>query len=173
MTLRYTDDSDRAYGVAGMTVSMVLFDGEPYLAAVSLDNPVGDSVEFTPAFGFSGNPRLTASLAWRELKGRFELTTAMLMGNAICRAYVGQSTAMPAEMSRQLRDIVRSEGRQTCSLDDDEIDIIYNRLHRYLDRVFTHSGVSTLTRRLAQLLMERRRLSAGEVIEFLQPLNSM
>lgn len=171
--LRYRDETDRAYGIAGMAISLVLWDGEPYLASLSLDNPVGSSIEFTPIFGFNGNPRLTASLAWRELLKQFELSVAMIMGNVICRSYLGSSTSLSADKTSALRDVVRSEGKEFCSLDDDESDIVYNKTYRYLDRVFSHSGVSGLVEELAGSLKLRRRLSASEVFEILSALNRM
>ena len=171
--LRYADDTDRAYGVAGMAISLVLWDGEPLLASASLDRAVGSALDFTPAFGFSGNPRYTASLAWRQLLKQYEMVTAMIMGNALCRAYVGSSQPLSSAMGFELLDAIRAEGREACSLDDDEIDIIFNKTHRYLDRVFAHSGVSTLARSLADNLLTRRTMTASEVFDILAELNRM
>lgn len=39
--LRYTDETDRCYGAAGMAISLVVFDGEDILSAISLDGPEG------------------------------------------------------------------------------------------------------------------------------------
>ena len=171
--LKYADEEDRAYGVAGMTIAMMLWDGEPFLASVNLDNPVGRSIEFTPSFGFSGNPRFMASLAWREHLKQFELISAMIMGNTICRSYVRRSTPLSSDISSALRSFISEEGRQVCSLEDDEIEIIYNKTRRYLDRVFTHSGVTALARNFADTLHHRRQLSAAEVFDILSALNRM
>ena len=171
--LKYIDEDDRAYGVAGMTIALVLWDGEPYLSAINIDNPVGSSVVFTPSFGFSGNPRMLASLAWREILRQFELTAAMIMGNAICRSYLGEGMSLNSDVNQNLRAIIHKEGMEICSLESDEIDIIYNKTLRYLDRVFTHAGVSGLARDLASALKQRRHLSASEVFEILSALNHM
>lgn len=168
--LRYVDESDRAYGVTGMAIALTLWDGEHYLAAVSLDNPVGESIEFTPAFGFSGNPRMTASLAWREVLKQFELSAAMLMGNAMCRAYVGSSSPVSSSVASQLRAVLRAQGAEICQLDDDETDIIYNKTQRYLDRVFTHTAVASVAHDFAAALMARRRLSSGDVFDLLSEI---
>lgn len=172
-TLQYRDGNDRAYGVAGMAVSLVLWDGEPFLAAISLDNPVGESIEFTPAFGFSGNPRMTASIAWREIAKQFELSTAMIMGNVMCRSYIVASQPLSVEEKNVLRDIILQEGNTSCSLEADEVDRLFNKTYRYLDRVFSHSGVAGLVHNLARTLNERRRMSALEVFEILDDLNRM
>lgn len=39
--LRYTDETDRCYGAAGMAISLVVYDGEEMLSAISLDGPRG------------------------------------------------------------------------------------------------------------------------------------
>lgn len=171
--LRYKDETDRAYGVAGMTIAMVLWDGESYLASVSLDTPIGNSIEFTPAFGFSGNPRLMASLAWRELLKQYEMISAMLMGNALCRSSVYGATSMNSEKKQALQALIKEEGHERCSLEDDEIELIYTRILRNLDRAFSHPGVAGLARSLAETLQRRRRLTASEVFEILEVLNRM
>ena len=168
--LQYSDDTDRAYGVTGMTIALMLWNGDQYLAEINIDNPVGSGIQFTPAFGFSGNPRLTATLAWRELFHQFELSAAMIMGNAYCRSYVGKSTPVADEVIAELQDLLRAEGRETCDLEHDEVDIVYKKTHRYLDRVFTHVGVTSMARDFARELMVRRKLSAGEVSDLLSDL---
>lgn len=173
LSLRYIDETDRSYGIAGMTIALALWDGEPYLASISIDRPVGESLKFTPAFGYSRNPRLMASLAWREHLKMFELTAAMIMGNAMCRAYVGDSTSLNTRTADDLRAVIREEGLEACALDSDETDLIFNKTQRYLGRVFTHSGVSALARSLATELRNRRNLSASEVFDILEALNNM
>ncbi|MCH5219208.1 MAG: hypothetical protein J1F20_01465 [Muribaculaceae bacterium] len=171
--IRYTDEKDRAYGVAGMALALVIWDGRSYLASLSLDNPVGDSVTFSPAFGFAGNPRLSASLAWGELLRQFEISTAMLVGNVMCRAYVYRSTSLAADTADSLRLMIRSHGHDSCSLDEDESDIVFNKTRRYLDRVFTHSGVAQIARHLADTLAANRSLTANEVLDILAPLDNL
>jgi len=159
--------------MAGMAIALVLWDGEPMLAALSIDNPAGNGIEFTPAFGFAGNPRLTASLAWHELLKQYELSAAMIMGNAICRAYVGNSHPLSSATAASLRALIRDEGREVCQLEDDEIETVYNKTFRYLDRVFTHGGVTELARAFARKLADRRRMTAAEVFDELAALSQM
>lgn len=171
--LTYADETDRTYGMAGTAIALVLWDGEPMLAAVSLDNPAGSGIEFTPIFGFAGNPRLTASLAWRELIKQFELSSAMIMGNAMCRAYVGNSRPLSSATTAALRALIRDEGREVCQLEDDEIEMVYNKTFRYLDRVFTHGGVAQVARSFAEKLANKRRMTAAEVFDELSVLSRM
>ena len=172
-SLRYSDETDRAYGLTGMAISLVLWDGEPMLSALSLDNDPGSGVEFTPVFGFSGNPRMTASLAWREMLKQYELSAAMIMGNAICRSYIGSARPLSSASTAALKALLRDEGREICQLEDDEIDLVYNKTYRYLDRVFTHSGVTQIARTFADELRNRRRMTAAEVFEGLAALSRL
>lgn len=171
--LKYTDDTDRTFGVAGMAIALVLWDGEPMLASINIDNPAGSSIQFSPAFGFAGNPRITASLAWRELLKQYELSTAMILGNAMCRSYVGLSRPVTSATTAALRAIIRDEGREVCQLDDDEIEMVYNKTYRYLDRVFSHAGVAHVARDFAGRLASRRSMTASEVFEALSALSRL
>ena len=46
MKLKYIDENDKCYGITGMAISMVVWDAENVLAAVSLDAPADETVEF-------------------------------------------------------------------------------------------------------------------------------
>lgn len=171
--LKYSDEADRSLGVAGMAISMVVWDGENMLAAISLDNENGQELEFTPDFFFAGNPRLSARLAWQELVKHLELSSAMLMGNAICRSYVGRHRSLTSSMNAAIKALVRDEARTVCSLDDDEIDALYNKTFSYLDRIFRHDGVASIAENFAGVLRRERRLSATEVLDHMRALNRL
>lgn len=171
--LRYKDETDRAYGLTGMTISMMVWDGEEMLAGVNLDAPAGDGLEVTPDFHFAGNPRLSARLAWQQLVKQFELNTAMLLGNAACRARVGAGRQISAQANSLMRAMVRDEGKSLCSLDDDEIGHVYDKTMRYLDQIFSHDAVAGIARRFAADLQRMRRLSAAEALERLSALNRL
>lgn len=171
--LRYTDEKDRSYGLTGMTISMVVWDGEDMLSAVNIDNAPGQGLEVTPEFHFRGNPRMSARIAWHQLIKQFELDTAMLLGNAYCRSYVGGQRTLSAQVTALLRALVRDEGRSLCELDDDEISHIYDKTSLYLERLFTHSGVAAIAHDFAEALRRQRRLSAAEALERLSALNGL
>lgn len=171
--LRYTDEHDRALGLAGMAISMVAWDGEHMLAAISIDNEPGDGLEVTPDFHFAGNPRLSARLAWQQMVKQTELSSAMVIGNAMCRWYVGRGRRLSSAVNATLRGLVRDEARSVCSLDDDETDRIFTRTTDYLDRLFSHSTVASVAMHFADTLQQRRRLTATEVLDELSALNRL
>ena len=168
--LKYADEKDRSYGLVGMAISLTVFDGESMLSALSLDNAPGDGAEMAPEFHFAGNPTLSVGAAWRHTVKQFELTAAMLVGNALCRAYVGRKIRITPAVSKSIRDVVERVGNDTCDLDNDEIDRLYDRVHDNLERVFTHNRLASVANRFVDTLQRQRRLTAAEVADAIAPL---
>ena len=84
--LRYTDETDRCYGAAGMAISLVVFDGEDILSAISLDGPEGSqTMTLAPEFFFAGNPGVSAKTAWRQILKNYNLGIAMVTANLLCK----------------------------------------------------------------------------------------
>lgn len=169
--LKYTDEEDRSYGVAGMTISLLACDAENMLSCVSLE-PEEDSVEMSEEFFFNGNPRQSARIAWNELLRQLRVAAAMGLGNVICRART--RGRRPAEdMLRAIHDFVAEQGQAECSLEADEIEKLYRHDLGYYDRLFSHPGVQDVAREFATVLRMRRRMSAGEVFEQLSRFNHL
>lgn len=167
--LRYKDEADKSLGLAGMAISLVACDGERYLASLSLEE--GDEAfELSSESFFSGNPRFSARLVWNDLFVRFQLSSGLLLGNVLCR---WRGTMPPAEVLDAVHDIVREEGGSECSLDDDEIENVYNKSLAFYRRLFAHRPVIEVADSFADHLRRQRRMSAGEVFEFLSCLSRL
>lgn len=169
--LKYRDERDKTYGIAGMVIAMVMTDGEEMLVEVSLDAPAGESLRFTPDFYFSGNPRLSAKLAWNQLLRQFSIGTGMLMGNVMCRSYLLDGSRLNDEVFDRLRQLVRQHGEEMCSLEQDEADTLFSRNYNYFDRVFNHSGVAGVAHNFASELQRRRSMSLQEILEQLRDIS--
>ena len=65
--LKYRNEDDKCYGVAGMTIGLLVFNGDKMLSSVSVDAPAGEMMDLTDDFYFSGNPQISASVVWRTL----------------------------------------------------------------------------------------------------------
>lgn len=169
-SLKYTDENDKCYGVTGMAIGIVALDSEELLDSLSLDADSGDSVKFTSEYYFSGNPRLSAKIAWNEILRHFQLSTAMMISNVMCRHYVCRHAAIPDDLRKAMLDIAAAEGRDTCSLDDDEINDMFVKSYNYLHRLFNHNGVQSVAVDFARTLSTRRHLTRAEVIEELRAL---
>lgn len=167
--LRYKDEADKSLGLAGMAISLVACDGERYLASLSLEE--GDEAfELSSESFFSGNPRFSARLVWNDLFVRFQLSSGLLLGNVLCR---WRGTLPPAEVLEAVHDIVREEGSSECSLDDDEIENVYNKSLAFYRRLFAHRPVIEVADSFADHLRRQRRMSAGEAFEFLSCLSRL
>ncbi len=168
--LKYTDETDRSLGVAGMAIALVACDCESALAEVCIDDD--EPLRLAEEFYFSGNPRQSARIAWNEYLRQFRVESALLLGNVLCRHYAAGRRPSDELMTR-LHDFIFAEGRDHCELDDDELDRLYQRDLQYHTRLFTHPGVRTVAGDFATLLRMRRRMSAGDVLEQLARLNNI
>lgn len=171
--LKYNDEKDRSLGLAGMAISMVVWNGEEALSSISIDNPAGRGIELAPEMRFAGNPHFSPRTIWQQQVKRLELSAAMIMGNAMCRAYVNRGRAFSSKVSASLKALVRDEARSVCSLEDDEIEAIFAKTYNYLDRLFSNEGVVDLAQKFAEELCSKRRLSAAETLDRLSVLNRL
>lgn len=172
--LRYKDDTDRSYGAAGMAIGLVIYDGDDLLAEINLDAPAGrEMMTMTPDFYFAGSPVMSARAAWNQMVKNYNIAVGMLVGNVMCRHLVGRHAALPADVREALRSLAREEGAESCQLDEDEIDSIFEKAVRYMNRVFSHRGVQSVAHDFATTLAERRSMSRLDVLEQLQALRML
>ena len=150
---KYSNEEDRSYGLAGMAVSVVVWDSERLFNAVDIDAAAGEAMEMTQEFYFSGNPGLSS--------------------NVMCRLYVHRNTQIDAGLRRRMLDFAVEEGKESCSLDDDETLRLFDKCYTYCHRVFNHPGVQQVVRDFAGTLRARRRLTRAEVAEELRALSRM
>lgn len=172
-SLKYTDDNDRSYGATGMAIGLMVFDGEDMLASISIDGDPNDMVAMTPEFYFAGNPGVSAKTAWNQMLKNYNLGIGMLMANLLCRHLVNGRRQLPDTLRDFLHDLAREEGREACSLEDDEIDRLFDKNFSYLNRVFTHRGVQSVAHDFAATLLSRRTLSRLDVLEQLSALRML
>ncbi|MCM1355650.1 MAG: hypothetical protein NC212_04490 [Staphylococcus sp.] len=172
-SLKYKDDTDRSYGATGMAIGLMVFDGEDMLASISIDGDPNEMVAMSPDFYFAGNPGVSAKSAWNQLLKNYNIGVGMLMANLLCRHLVGRRQQLPDEMRDFLHTLAIEEGRDACSLEEDEIDRLFNKNLSYLNRVFTHRGVQSVAHDFAATLLSRRTLSRLDVLEQLEALRML
>ncbi len=170
MKLQYIDENDRCYGITGMAIGVTIFDADEIVSAISLDAESGEAIEFSPVYYFNGNPRLSAKSSWNHILKHFEVSMGLLLVNVLCRSHVLNNSSVDDDTRRQLLELVEEEGRETCQLEDDEIENMFNRHYNYLYRVFNHAGVQRVAHDFADTLKQCRTMSRGEMIEKLRAL---
>lgn len=169
--LKYTDENDKSLGIAGMAISLVACDSEHLLAAVSLAEDE-DTLTMAEEFFFSGNPRISAKIAWNEMLKQFQITSGLMFGNVMCR-YLGAGKDVDSDAVAAIHDMIINDAHTYCSLDDDEAENMYNKEYAYYYRMFSHPSVLSVARDFASTLRLQRRMTAGEVIENLRRLSSI
>ena len=168
--LAYRNEDDKCYGATGMAVGIMVFNGEEMLSSISLDEEPGAMVEMHDMYYFNGNPGLSASSAWRQIKENYELSVAMLISNIMCRSLVLDKVPVALNRKNIIRNTVAQEGRETCGLEDDEISRVFDREYTILFRVFNHQGVQSIIHDFADTLKRRRNMSRLEILEQLRAL---
>lgn len=169
--LKYKDERDKSMGIAGMAISIVINDKEDYLASVSLEEGE-NSFNLSEEFYFVSNPRISARIAWNELLNQYQIASGLLLSNVLCRNYV-EGKSPTAEMLETIHNMIIDEGRDHCSLDEDEAEKVYSSSLNYYRRIFMHPSVCAIARDFSDRLIRDRRMSAGEVFDALRRLASI
>lgn len=94
LTLSYRNEDDRAYGLAGMAISLAALDAIDRVAAVSLDSD-GPMVSFSHEYYFSGSPSVSPKATWSNLLHNFYITSAMVVSNVMARSMVRLGREVP------------------------------------------------------------------------------
>ena len=163
--LKYQDETDKAYGLAGMAISLVAWDAEEWLESINIDAEPDRGIQMSQEFYLSLAPRVGAKAIWEQSLKRFQLTVAMMVANVTCRQIVKNSNSnMSGEINAELRSALVEEGAELCSLEQDEVNRIYGKSLNYCSQLFSHSGVRQVASAFVKYLLERRRISSEEII---------
>lgn len=169
LTLTYQNEDDRAYGLAGMTISLAALDALDNVVSVSLDAD-GPMVRFTHSYYFCGSPTISPKAVWTNMVNNFNLTAAMILSNIMARIMVRMHRDVPDELMDMLHDEIVLEGRNTCSLDEDEVNVLYDRAHSYMRRIFRNERLHPAIEELVRTLSRRRTLTGTEIADELHLL---
>ncbi len=169
MTLQYLNEDDRAYGLAGMAISLAAFNAMDRVAEVTLDTD-GPMVTFSNEYYFSGSPSISPKATWHNLIQNFRITSAMAIANLLSRSVVRMKTDVPGDIMETLRTTIILEGQESCSLEEDEIEELYRDTLSYSRRIFTNPRLHPAIDEFARVLSRRRTLSGREIAEELHML---
>lgn len=168
LSLKYGSERDKACGIAGMAITLVVCHGAHLLSEVDFDAEPGSNMRMAGTFAVPGNPRMSAKAVWEQSLKDLRAVISMVLGNVACRRLLG--TGAPASADAPLRLIVREQALNLCSLEPDEADALYADCQRYVRRIFGHQAVPAIADTVSRRIMERHRLSAAELVELLAGL---
>lgn len=170
--LRYADRTDKSFGLAGMAISLMAWDAEGTLSHIDLDAAAEEALRMAPDYYLS--PVASAKAIWDNNLRRFQLSSAMLVANVMCRNMVHKHCqVIPSTIDDTMRAAVIDEGESLCQLEAEEAVRVYSKAFAYCHRLFSHPEVAHLAEGLSGELCQRGRLSATEVFEILAPLNRL
>ncbi len=169
-SLKYTDERDKTYGIAGMAITLAVCDGLHMLREVDCDDEPGNNMHMVSAIELCGNPRMSAKSVWSQTIKDLRAITSMVLGNIACRRRMLSNRGYEDFEEPAIKELVREQAMQYCSLDSDESDVLYENCHSYVRRIFSHGGMVPVIEQFSQRLNDRRRMSAAEVLECLTAL---
>lgn len=168
-TLTYLNEDDRAYGLAGMAISLAAHNAIDRVASISLDSN-GPMINFTHAYYFTGSPSMSPKASWDILINNFYLTTAMVISNVMARSMVRLRQEIPEETLKELYTEIEAEGAESCSLDSDEVNRLYLKTLAHTRRIFSNPRLHNAIDEFAHLLARKRTLSGTELLDELETL---
>lgn len=167
--LQYSNEDDRAYGLAGMAITMASLDALDRITEVFLDAE-GPMVTFANNYYFSAAPSVSPKVVWENLMTNFQLTTSLVLSNVMARSLVRLGEDAGDDVYDEVRSLVREEGRDICSLDDEESDLVFEKMLRHSRRLFHNPRLHPAVKQLAGVISRRRRLSVIDLAEELELL---
>ena len=167
--LRYSNEDDRAYGLAGMAISMASLDALDRITEIFLDSE-GPMINFSQQYYYSSSPAVSPKAVWENLMSNFQLTTSLVLGNIMARTLVRLGNEADEEVFDEIRTMVREEGRDFCSLEEEESDAMFDKMMRHSRRLFYNPRLHPAVRQLAGVISRRRRLSVLDLAEELELL---
>lgn len=170
MTLEYLNEDDKAYGLAGMAISLAALDAIDRVASVSLDTD-GPMVSFAHQYYFSGSPSISPKTTWDNLLHNFYITSAMVISNVMARSLVRMGSDVPSDILDTIHREIIEEGQETCSLEEDEAETLYNKTRTYMGRIFRNPRLHPAIDDFARTLSRRRTLSGNEILDELRTLS--
>lgn len=169
--MKYRNEDDKCYGVAGMTLSLAIFDAIDLYEDINIDdadNSIG--IRFAPEFYFNGDPHLNAKDSWQCTYLHYRVSVGLLIANTMCRKMLLDHGTVSSRLRQQLFDAANEQGSELCQLDPDEVQAIFDQYFEHLVRVFSNPDIGNVIKRLVSELKQRRRFSHAEMEELLQDL---
>lgn len=166
MGMKYKDEEDKCYGIAGMAIGIAVCNGEDMLYRLDIDDETNGYITFTSDYYYSGNPALPAKESWELTLKHFQMTIGMLMANMMCRSLHKKRLTFH-DAKKSLFKTVEEEGKRVCQLEEDEISRLFEDTFNYMERVFDDGSVRTMAKGLATKLHELRTLTNPEIKEIL------
>lgn len=169
--MKYRDDLDKSYGVAGMALGLSVLEADNLFTSITIDAEGLGCIQFTPEFFFAGNPRLSPRGSWKYILGHYRISVGLAVANALCRRMVLDNDKVDDKLRDELFTAAYEDGRDYCHLERDEVEPIFDEAFDNMTRLFSNSQVRKAMDAFADALQQRRTLSHIDVSDILQQMN--
>lgn len=172
-SLKYVDEKDKSYGLAGMSIAAVVWDEADAIASINLDANDGESVKFASDYVYSAPSGVSVKSVWEHSFIHYRLCARLMMANVACRHLVHRHKDIPSNIVKTMRDMVCDEGNRQCSLETDESETVFNKNYENIRKIFGHSAVQQVARDFAENLLKCREMTGTEIMESLHRLQML
>lgn len=167
--LSYSNEDDRAYGLAGMAISMASLDALDHITEIFIDAD-GPMVSFSQQYYVASSPSVSPKDVWHNLLNNLHLTASLVVGNVMARSIIRLGAEAESHVFEEIRDVIREEGRDICSLEEEEADAVFDKVMQHSRRLFYNPRLHPAVKQLAAVISRRRRLSVLDLAEELELL---
>lgn len=169
-SLKYTDETDRAYGLGGMAVAMVVWESDRYIHMLDIEASADQGLRLTPDFYMIRSPKSSPRATWNDSVEKFQLTAGLIISNILCRALVKDRQEISPQLRQTIVSQLREEGAYVADLTDNEVETIFSKAYNYFHSIFSHPTIAGLCGKLAESVQCERRIYRERILEILAPL---
>ncbi len=155
-------------GVAGMILVILALGAEELLAAVDMHAPAGQNLKFYPDAGINANPRISAKVVWAQAVKDLRMVTSMALARILCQNIANHNSGLNSSTIEVLRKSVSSMAAESCALDKDESDALFDSCLSYVERIFLHPHVRECVVPFGKFLKRNGVTGKSEIIEYLE-----
>jgi hypothetical protein len=170
MSLQYRNEDDKAYGLAGMLISLSSLDAIDTISSVSMDTD-GGMVKFTSSYYYCSSPAVSPKAVWEKMRQNFYFTSSMALANVFSRSVIRDNAPVSDELLNSIYKTMKEEGEDECSLEEDEVKACYNHILMKQRRLFGNPRLRPVVHDLARELSRRRSLSSLDLRDLLEALD--
>ena len=164
--IKYRNENDKAYGVAGMALGLAVFDVSALSRGIDMDASGFECLQFAPDFFFEGNPLMSAKDSWKHTYSHFQVMMGLSIANAMCRKMLLDHGTIDRKMRLLLLETACNEGMLACQLEKEEVEPLFDKYFSHLLSVFSNRDIAQAVKNLASILMQERTIARQDLDDF-------
>lgn len=164
--IKYRNEIDKAYGVAGMALGLAVFDVSALSQGIDIDASGFECLHFSPDFFFVGNPLMSAKDSWKNTYSHFQVMMGLSIANAMCRKMLLDHGTIDRKMRALLLEAACNEGMQACQLEKEEVEPLFNKYFTHLLGVFSNRDIAKAVSEFATIIRQERAIARQDMDDF-------